>query len=285
LAPSPRTALNRTPSRRNDGAPASRKAGVARGDNPLFVNSIQKGFTVLQAFSRERPRLTLAAITRLTGLDKSAAQRFLYTLHELGFLRKDEETKQYSLSPKLLEFGYAFLYSDRLIERAQPYLVEAQQQTGETVNLAVLDGNDIILVSRLPARHVISINIQIGIRIPAIYSASGRVIAAFLPPEERRRLLRESKYHAHTPHSVLEPRQIARLIDAAGTDGYSIVQSQFFPNDISVAAPVSDAAGRVIGAVSISAPDSRITLKEARKSLLTAAIAAARKISVAMGAY
>jgi PcaR/PcaU/PobR family beta-ketoadipate pathway transcriptional regulator len=285
LASSSRTALKRITRRREEPAPAPHKGGGARVENPLFVNSIQKGFTVLQAFSRERPRLTLAAITRLTGLDKSAAQRFLYTLHELGYLRKDEETKQYSLSPKLLEFGYAFLYSDRLIERAQPYLVEAHQRTGETVNLAVLDGSDIILISRIPSRHVISINIQIGIRIPAIYSASGRVIAAGLPPDERRRLLRDSTYHAYTPLSVLDPSEMAKLIDVAASDGFSIVHSQFFSNDISVAAPVHDAAGKVIGAISISAPDSRTTMKEARKGLLPAAAEAARKISVAMGAY
>src|SRR5262249_18020661 len=159
-----------TSSEKTNGRRSAAK-GVARGDeSSLFVNSLQKGFAVLKAFSREQPRLTLAQITRLTGLDKSAAQRFLYTLHELGLLKKDEETKPYTLSPRLLEFGYAYLYSDPLIERAQPFLVDAHAKIAETVNLAMLDGKDIITVIRLPSRHVVSLNVQIGIRLPAIYS-------------------------------------------------------------------------------------------------------------------
>jgi IclR family pca regulon transcriptional regulator len=265
-----------------DGAPGAEDG--ERG-NTLFVNSLRKAFAVLQVFSRERPRLTLAAVTRLTGLEKSAVRRSLYTLHELGYLRRDEDTKQYSLSPKLLEFGYAYLYSDRIVERAQPFLVEAHERTGETVNLAVLDGADIILISRLPARHVVGLNIQIGIRIPAIYSASGRIIAARLPADERARLLAQSRFEAHTPQTVVDRDAMVRLIEAAGREGYAIVQSQFFNGDISIAAPVVDGQGRVLGAVNISVPDSRMSLDQAREVLLPATVEAARKTSVAMGAY
>jgi IclR family transcriptional regulator, pca regulon regulatory protein len=271
-------AMKQDPGERSD-------ADESERGNSLFVNSLRKAFAVLHVFSRERPRLTLAAVTRLTGLEKSAVRRSLHTLHELGYLRRDEETKQYSLSPKLLEFGYAYLYSDRIVECAQPYLVEAHERTAESVNLAVLDGSDIILISRLPARHVVGINIQIGIRIPAIYSASGRVIAARLPADERARLLAQSRYEPHTPQTVLDRDEIARLIEAAARDGYSVVQSQSFTGDISVAAPVIDGQDRVVGAVSISVPDSRMSLDKARELLLPAAIEAARKTSVAMGAY
>ncbi|HVR55345.1 MAG TPA: IclR family transcriptional regulator [Pseudolabrys sp.] len=255
------------------------------GHRGLFVNSIQKGFTVLNAFSRERPRLTLAAITASTGLDKSAAQRFVYTLHELGLLRKDEETKQYSLSPRLLEFAYAYIYSDGLIERAQPFLVEAHERTGETVNLFVLDGNDIILVSRIPGRNVVSLNIQVGLRMPALYSATGRVIASRLPPEQRQALLRETSYHAHTPQSVTDRAEMTALVEKAGKDGYSITCSQWFTGDVSVGAAIVDGSGRVVGAVSTSAPDRDMKVADARKKLVPATVEAARKISVAMGAY
>jgi IclR family transcriptional regulator, pca regulon regulatory protein len=262
-------------------------AGAEDGErgSTLFVNSLRKAFAVLQVFSRERPRLTLATVTRLTGLEKSAVRRSLFTLHELGYLRRDEDTKQYSLSPKLLEFGYAYLYSDRIVERAQPFLVEAHERTGETVNLAVLDGADIILISRLPARHVVGLNIQIGIRIPAIYSASGRAIAARLPAAERHRLIAQSRFEAHTTQTVLDRDEMVRLIEATERDGYAFVQSQFFNGDISFAAAVVDGQNRPLGAVSISVPDSRMGPEKARELLLPAAVEAARKTSVAMGAY
>jgi DNA-binding IclR family transcriptional regulator len=270
----------------SDTARAGRALKKRNGVNrSLFVNSIQKGFAVLNAFSRERPRLTLAAITAATGLEKSAAQRFVYTLHELGLLRKDDETKQYSLSPRLLEFAYAYIYSDGLIERAQPFLVEVHEKTGETVNLFVLDGTDIILVSRIPGRNVVSLNIQVGLRMPALYSATGRVIASRLPAEERDTLLRRTRYHAHTPQSVTDPAEMRALIEKAGKDGYAITCSQWFSGDVSVSAPIIDGAGRVVGAVSASAPDRDVSVAAARKQLVPATVEAARKISIAMGAY
>lgn len=261
------------------------KAGPEPAERSLFVNSLQKGFAILTAFSREQPRLTLAQLTRLSGLDKSAAQRFVFTLHAMGYLVKDEDTKQYRLSPRVLELGYAYLYSDRIIETAQPFLVEAQRQTGETANLAVLDGSDIILVARLPSQHVVSLNIQVGLRIPAIYSASGLAILSCLEPAERDGLLRRAELKAHTRRSLTKPAEIRALIAKARSDGYALVHAQYFANDISIAAPITDKAGRPLGAVSISAPDTRIALEEALARFLPAAKDAARKASVAMGAY
>jgi IclR family transcriptional regulator, pca regulon regulatory protein len=253
-------------------------------DNTLFVNSLQKGFAVLKAFSREQPHLTLAQITRETGLDKSAVQRFLFTLSELGFLHKEEATKQYRLSARLLEFGYTYLYSDPLIVRAQPFLVEAHEKTLESVNLSVLDGNDNIIVSRLPSRHVVSLNVQIGIRLPLIYSAGGLAILSRLPAVERKRILTTSHYHQHTPHTVTSRAEIARAVETAEQDGFAVVHRQFFANDISLGVPVIGADGRPLGAITIAAPDTRMSVEEARRAFLSVAAEAARKTSVSMGA-
>ena len=254
-------------------------------DRTLFVNSLHKGFAILKAFSREQPRLTLSQLTRLSGLDKSAAQRFVFTLHAMGYLTRDEETKQYRLSPRVLEFGYTYLYSDRIIETAQPFLVEAHKQTGETVNLAVLDGADIILVSRLPSQHVVSLNIQIGLRIPALYSASGLAIVSCLDATGREEVIRRTEFKAHTPRSLTKPAEMRALLEKLHADGHAIVHAQYFPNDISVAAPITDNAGRPLGAISISAPDTRVRPGHALKRFVPCAKEAARKASIAMGAF
>lgn len=270
--------------RKNGRQRTARQVKSTGADNALFVNSLEKGFAVLKAFSREQPHLTLAQITRATGLDKSAVQRFLFTLNELGFLQKDEETKQYRLSARLLEFGYTYLYSDPLIVRAQPFLVEAHEKTSESVNLSVLDGNDTIVVSRLPSRHVVSLNVQIGIRLPAIYSAAGLAILSRLPIEERKIILSSSHYHQHTPHTVTSRAEMTRIVEKAASDGYAIAHRQFFPDDISLGVPVIGPGGRALGAITIAAPDMRTSLEEARRTFLPVAIEAARKTSVSMGA-
>ncbi|MCA6112601.1 IclR family transcriptional regulator [Bradyrhizobium cenepequi] len=286
---SARQALHRGPNRSEGIAKTvpnsrSQRKGDAR-DNSLFVNSIEKAVMVLNAFSRERPLLTLATIAKLTGLDKSAAQRFLYTLHQLGLLRKYEDTKQYSLSPRLLEFAYAYTYSDGLIERAQPFLVEAHEKAGETVNLSVLEGTDVLLVSRIPGQHVVTTNIQVGFRMPALYSAAGRAIVARLPAKERDHIIRATKYLKYTNEAVTNPNEMRKLIEKAAKEGYVLSQSQFFQGDISVGAAIIDGSNAVLGALCLSATQSQMTVPEAREKLVPATITAARKISLAMGAY
>lgn len=262
----------------------SRRKGDPRDDS-LFVNSIEKAVLVLNTFSRERPLLTHAAITKLTGLDKSAAQRFLYTLHQLGLLRKHEDTKQYSLSPRLLEFAYAYTYSDGLIERAQPFLVEAHEKSGETVNLIVLEGTDVLLVSRIPGQHALAMNIQVGFRMPALYSAAGRAIVARLPAKERDHVIRATKYQKYTEEALASANEMRRVIEKAAKEGYVLSQSQFFQGDISVGAPIVDGSNTVLGGLCLSVPDSRMTVREAREKLVPTTISSARKISLAMGAY
>lgn len=251
-------------------------------DNPLFVNSLQKGFEVLRAFNAERRHLSPAEITRLTGLDKSATQRFVFTLHSLGYLRRDEQTRLYSISPRMLEFGYSYLHSDYLVEIAQPYLVDAHQRTGESVNLAVLDGEDIIIVSRIPSNHVISVNVHIGWRIPALYSSGGRVICAFLEENERERLLRRTKYKKYTEFSATDPSEIRKIVEAAGRDGYCVTRSQVFQGDIAAAAPVFNAVGKVVATISIAAPEPRVTLETAVKELVPEVVKAAKGASAAL---
>ncbi|MHB0773880.1 IclR family transcriptional regulator [Bradyrhizobium sp. 1.29L] len=258
--------------------------GSGRGHS-LFVNSIEKAFSVLDAFSRERSRLTLAAVTKLTGLDKSAAQRFLFTLQQLNLLRKHEDTKQFSLSPRLLEFAYAYTYSDGLIERAQPFLVEAHEKTGETVNLVVMEGTDVILVWRTPTRDIVAMNVQIGLRMPALYSIAGRAIVARLSPQERDDILRGTDYERYTNQAVASSDEMRGLIERAAKDGYVLSKSQYLHEETAVGAAIVDGANVVRGGISLSGPGSRLTVKEARDKLLPATIAAARKISLALGAY
>ncbi|WP_160118909.1 IclR family transcriptional regulator [Bradyrhizobium vignae] len=254
-------------------------------DHSLFVNSIEKAITVLNSFSRERPLLTHAAITKLTGLDKSAAQRFLYTLHQLGLLRKHEDTKQYSLSPRLLEFAYAYTYSDGLIERAQPFLVEAHEKTGETVNLNVLEGTDVLLVSRIPSQQLVTMNIQVGFRMPALYSAAGRAIVARLPAKQRDHVIGTTKYQKYTDEAISSPKEMRGLIEKVAKEGYVLSQSQFFKGDISVGVAIVDGSDAVLGGLCLSVPRARMTVQDAREKLVPVAITAARKISLTMGAY
>lgn len=259
--------------------PQSSKPGAE--NNPLFVNSLQKGFEILRAFTPSQRYLNLADISRITGLDKSSTQRFVYTLYTLGYLNKKEPSKLYSISPKMLEFSYTYLHGDYLVEASQPFLVQAHEKTKEAVNISILDENDVLIVSRIPSQQVISVDVHVGTRIPALYSSPGRMICALLSTEKQKALLDSTNYEKYTEHSVASRHAMQRAIKEVKNHGYCIAHSQFFYGDISVAAPVFDSAGEIVAAISIATSDTRMTVEEACDQLVPEALNAARRISAA----
>ncbi len=254
----------------------------APAKDPLFVNSLQKGFMVLSAFGAGRQHLSLAEITRITGLEKSAVQRFVHTLFKLGYLKRNEATKLYSISPKMMDFAYSYFQSDVLIETAQPFLVEAHEKIGETLNLAVVDGADVIIAYRLPSRHAVSVILHVGSRLPALYSSPGLAICAFLDPASQEHLLAATEIKAHTNQSATSKAQLIEAIAQARRDGFSVTQSQFYDGDISVSAPIMDGAGNPVGAIGLAVPQSRYTLEQARGQLAEIVVGAARQTSSAL---
>lgn len=125
-------------------------------DSRLFVGGVEKALRVLRAFYGQPGPQSLTDIANATGLGRSAAQRFLYTLKALGYLRQDQSTRRYTLSPKVLDLGYAYLRNDYLVDKAFPYLLEASKRTDGSVNLTELDDTEVIYVSRLPSRNIIT---------------------------------------------------------------------------------------------------------------------------------
>ena len=125
----------------------------------LFVGSTEKAFQVLHAFDGSKRHMTLADIARASGLDRSATQRLVYTLETLGYLRRIPETRNYGLTPKVLQFSYNYVRANELIDKASPYLLDISRTLGETTNLQELDGHEIVFVARFPGHHLVNVDI------------------------------------------------------------------------------------------------------------------------------
>ena len=129
-----------------------------QGADTLYVASVEKAFDVLTAFRAGQRELglrdlSLTQISQLSGLDKSASQRFTNTLVELGYLEKDERTRRYSPGVELLELGYTYLVSSRLSEIATSRLIAASKVYGTTANLAVQHGPNVVYIARIPQEN------------------------------------------------------------------------------------------------------------------------------------
>lgn len=249
-------------------------------DSPLMVNSVQKAFRVLTAFSRTEPRLTLTQIVEKLGIDKSTAQRFTHTLLVMGYLDKDPVTKTLGVTVKMMDLAHIYLSSNPLIAAATPYLIHLNGETGETVNLTVLDGAEVVFVSRMVGSNLLSTGVIIGTRLPAYATASGIAMMSMLPEPEIKRLLKASELRAFTPTTVYEPAKIMERLKVAKTKGYVLGAGDYFANDISLGAPIMSRSGLVQGAVSLSVAIDRYTPKEAEAKFAKVVSAAAKSILV-----
>lgn len=246
--------------------------------NPLFVQSFAKGLEVLRAFNEQRVAMNLPEMAAATGMTKSAAQRFAFTLEALGYLEKNDD-KRYMLTPRVLELGYRYLLVDHFVARASPYLLELCLQTGESVNISEPSGTDMVYVGRFPSRQEVPVYMPVGRRLPMYCTSAGRAYLAALGDDEVRELLGRSDRRRYTPTTVTDIEDLMDRVRQARADGYSIADGEYYRGDLGIGTAVRDASGRTVAAVNISAPSSRWTLERMAGELAPLLIAACRRIS------
>jgi len=175
------------------------------------------------------------------------------------------------------------LRNDYLIDKAFPYLLEASKRTDETINLTELDDTEVIYVSRLPSRNIITADIVLGQRLPAFCTAPGRAMLAGLPQEEAVDVIARSERERRTNFTVTDPGEINNQLAVIRHKGYAISNQETFIGDLSVAAPVRNHAGEVIAAVNIAVPHPRWSMDQAEEMLPPVVLETARAITKALG--
>lgn len=240
-----------------------------------FVQSLARGLAVIRAFDADHAILTLSEVAQRADIPRAAARRFLHTLVELGYVRASG--RDFALTPRVLELGFSYLSALTLPDVVHPHLERLSREVDESVSAAVLDGSDIVYISRVPTRRIMSVGITIGTRVPAHATSMGRVLLAHLPAHERERIL-DMPLGAYTERTVADPRVLAEQLDGIREQGYAIVDGELEPGVRSVAAPVRGRGGRVVAAVNVSTSTGRVGLDHLRDVYLPALLAEARAI-------
>lgn len=248
----------------------------------LFVASVAKAFSVLETFGAAKAELILTEVAQRTGIGRSAAQRFLYTLTSLGYLTQDNQGRQYRLSSKLLALTNTYSNVDLIREKAAPILELANAACEETINLTIMDGTEVVYVLRFPSKHVVSVNLTVGTRLPAFCTAPGRAMLAFLRPEEVELILNNSRLAKITQSTEVNPTRLREIIREVRADGFALSDQEAFVGDISVAAPVLNERAIPIAAVNIAVPFPRWSADEVRSKLTPLVKKTARRISQAL---
>ncbi|XHO06085.1 Pca regulon regulatory protein [Ralstonia syzygii] len=223
--------------------------------------------------------MTLIDIARAADLDRSATQRVVYTLEALGYLYRVPETRNYGLTSKVLQFSYNYIRANELIDKASPYLLDISRQLGETTNLQELDGHEIVFVARFPGRHLVNVDIVVGARLPAMFTASGIAILSRLPEQQAREILSQTRLEPMTHFTEINPDKLLERIRIAARRGYAVVENETVLGDISVAAPITDHDGIAVAAINISVPTTRWSIERVEAELAKHVQVAATSIS------
>lgn len=255
---------------------------VTQKPSALFVGSLEKGFRVLSAFGDADAALGITEIADRTGLDKSAAQRFSNTLHQLGFLEKEDRTRRYRPAKRLMELAFTYLRHSSLSAIAMPRLIEAGNVFMTTVNLAERIDKEMIYTLRIPQQNASYVASVPGRKVPMTCTSPGLAYLSRMEHDDAMEVIESSERRQFTESTIVEPRKIITLIKRARRDGFAITQEQLLPREISIAAPVLDVHGQPLAAVQIPVYRPSWNVEDARKKLGPLAVETADKISSAL---
>lgn len=249
--------------------PYSQVASEGVRANEVFVDSFARGLKVIRSFSDGDERQTLSDIARYAGISRASARRLLHTLLELGYVRYDG--KHFSLKPKILDLGYAYMSSSALAGIARDAMDELATTMNSSCSLGVLDGAEVVYINRAMVRVVTACTNGIGNRMPAHLLAMGRVQLAALDDNTLRRLLSSIELVRYTPYTVTDPEQLFDIIRADGKKGWSVVRRELDEGICSIAMPIYGKRSEIVAGLGVALrPDlsnDPLTIDFARREL------------------
>ena len=220
--------------------------------------------------------MTLADMSRATGLTRATARRLLHTLVTLGYVCTDGRT--FELTPRVLDLGFAYVSSLQLPDIAQPFMEALSDRVHESVSASVLDGTQIVYVARVNTQRIMGISLAIGSRLPAAWTSMGRVLLAGLTDSRLDEFLEGLVVTGLTMQSITDRDALRTEIRAVRTQGYALIDQELEEGIRSVAAPLRDRRGRTLAAVNVGTHAARVTLKELRGVILPDLLNTARDI-------
>ncbi|EGH66878.1 Pca regulon regulatory protein PcaR [Pseudomonas syringae pv. actinidiae ICMP 19103] len=257
-------------------SPAKRIQALT-GD-PDFMTSLARGLAVIHAFQERKRQLTIAQISHRTEIPRAAVRRCLHTLIKLGYAPTDGRT--YSLLPKVLTLGHAYLSSTPLATSSQPYLDRMSDHLHEACNMATLEGNDILYIARsATTQRLISVDLSVGGRLPAYCTSMGRILLAALDDVSLQEYLDHVDLQPKTSRTIRTPEALLECLQLVRQQGWCIVDQELEQGLRSIAVPVYDASGQVLAALNVSTSAGRVARSELEQRFLPIMLDASRDLS------
>jgi IclR family pca regulon transcriptional regulator len=249
--------------------------------------SLERGLAILSSYHADRPLIGVSEFSRELDLSRSTAHRYVTTLAQLGYLQQDPVSKRYRLGPKVLDLGFSALSAMDLLEIAAPHLRKLSDDTQRTVNLAILEGTDVVYVERYrssrPGQQEIDLNLHVGARLPGYCTAMGKAILAFLPGDRLAQLIRRIDFEQRGPNTITDRRAFREELARIHETGLAVNDEELAYGLRSIAAPVLSHTGEPIAAVNLAVHRTMASMDELLAHYGPAVTAAADAISESLG--
>ncbi|CAG2129174.1 Pectin degradation repressor protein KdgR [compost metagenome] len=236
-------------------------------------SALEKAVGILEALGEHVRALSLSELAELTTMPKQTVHRVVRQLEELGLIARETGSDRFIFGARLRQIGVSALSAPRQSLATRQILTELVAEIGETCNIGVLDGEQVLYVDRVECHWPLRVQLRPGSRVPSHCTAIGKLLLAHLPGAQRRELLPRLELAAFTRNTLVTVPDLEAALATIRGQGYAINQEEDSLGLNAMAVPVRDASGKVLAALAVHAPTARLPLDEmlARRPLLEAA--------------
>ena len=229
----------------------------------LEDSSTLRAFAVLELVARGSGPQSLDELTQLSGLPKPSVYRILGTLQRGGLVQREPASKRYCIGSRMSQLALEVMMRSPQRARRHAILQQLVQEVGETCNLTMQDGNEVLYLDRVETSSPVRVHLAAGSRVPLHCTASGKLFLSQLAERQAATLLGPGPYRRFTANTIVEPEALQKELRRIRSDGISTDVGEFLEGSVALAVPVTDGQGRVCATVAVHGPDPRVTLRKA----------------------
>jgi DNA-binding IclR family transcriptional regulator len=222
------------------------------------IQSVARALAILDALAEARRELALHEIAERLALPKSTTHGLISTLRDFGYVEQCAFTAKYKLGLRLFEVGSVVALGWDVRTIAAPYIEKLLEEMRETVHLVILDKYEVLYIDKRESSESLRIASQVGMRLPAHCTGVGKVLLAHLSPQDRREVIAAKGLPRYTRNTLTDAASLEAELSRIREQGYSIDNEEIMDSLKCVAAPIRDQSGKVISAISLSGPISRM---------------------------
>ena len=246
------------------------------------IKVLDKSLSVLDILFQNNTPLSIMEISRKLEIYPSTIHRILDTLKYRGYVEQNSDNQKYLLGLKLVELGMARYHQIDLLEEASPFLKELAAECNETVHLGILDHEDVFYIAKENSPQTIRMVSRVGRRAPLYSTGLGKILLAYIPKKERKRIIAHTKIQRFTENTITNKKELEKELEQIRKQGFALDREENEKEVYCIAIPIKNYHGKVIAALSIASPTYRINAQR-KKFLEKSILCMGMKISKRMG--